>query len=166
MVKTSKKVLLEYLYLDLKTCDRCMGTDGVLDEVLLTLTPALKLAGYEVEYNKIEMETAELATKYHFLSSPTIRVNGQDVCASVKENGCGCCSEISGSDVECRVFEYDGEIYEVPPKEMVAEVILKTVFGPPEGACSRNNEYELPDNLRAFFEGKINKSCSCAGTCC
>jgi hypothetical protein len=51
----------------------------VLDEVMATLTPALKLAGYEVEYNKIEMKTAELARQYQFLSSPTIRVNGRDI---------------------------------------------------------------------------------------
>ena len=28
-----KKALIEYLYLDLKTCDRCIGTDRVLDGV-------------------------------------------------------------------------------------------------------------------------------------
>lgn len=62
-----KKVPAEYLYLDLSTCDRCIGTDNVLDEVLTTLTPAFKLAGFEVEYNKTEIKTAELAVKYRFL---------------------------------------------------------------------------------------------------
>lgn len=124
-----KKVLVEYLYLDLQTCDRCIGTDNVLDEVMMTLTPVLQLAGYEVDYNKIEMKTAELAERYHFLSSPTIRIDGKDLCTSVKENNCGCCSEISGTDVDCRIFEYHGETYEVPPKEMLAEAILRAVFG-------------------------------------
>ena len=27
---SNKKILVEYLYLDLKTCDRCIGTDNVL----------------------------------------------------------------------------------------------------------------------------------------
>ena len=40
-----KEVTIEYLYLDLKTCDRCVGTDEVLDEVLDVLEPTLKLAG-------------------------------------------------------------------------------------------------------------------------
>ncbi len=163
---SGKKVIVEYLYLDLQTCDRCIGTDKVLDEVMMVLTPALKLAGFEVEYNKIEMNTAEIAEKYKFLSSPTIRVNGQDICTSVKENSCGCCSDISGTDVACRVFEYDGANYEVPPKEMVAEAVLKVVFGQSETGCSCG-EYELPDNLKQFFEGKKNKSeCSCGGNCC
>jgi len=92
---------------------------------MMVITPGLQLAGYKVEYNKIKIATEELAKKFKFLSSPTIRVNGQDVCVSVKENSCGCCSDISGTDVDCRVFEYNGESYEVPPKEMLAEAILK-----------------------------------------
>jgi NAD-dependent dihydropyrimidine dehydrogenase PreA subunit len=152
----SKRILVEYLYLDLKTCDRCIGTSGVLDEVVMVLTPALSLAGYEVQYDKVEMKTAELAEQYRFLSSPTIRVNGQDICQSVSENSCGCCGEISGTDVDCRVFEYGGETYEVPPKEMLAEAILKGVSGAPNG-CSCG-EYRLPDNLRAFYDGKSSKS--------
>jgi hypothetical protein len=160
-----KRVLIEYLYLDLQTCERCIGTDHVLDEVMLTLTPALKLAGYQVEYNKIEMKTTEITERYRFLSSPTIRINGHDVCMSVKENSCGCCSDISGTDVACRVFEYNGETYEIPPKEMLAESILRAVFGQVESGCSCGN-YELPENLKLFFEGKAHKKCSCGGNCC
>ncbi len=160
------KIIIEYLYLDLQTCDRCIGTDNVLDEVMMTLTPAFTLAGYEVEYRKIEMKTAELAERYKFLSSPTIRVNGQDICQTVAENSCGCCGDISGTDVDCRVFEYNGETYEVPPKEMLAEAILGAVFGNVEAGCSCGS-YTLPENLKSFFEGKKNKSgCSCGGNCC
>ncbi|NLG86180.1 MAG: DUF2703 domain-containing protein [Firmicutes bacterium] len=165
-VASEKKIVVEYLYLDLQTCDRCIGTDNVLDEVMMTLTPALQLAGYEVEYNKIEMETAKIAERYKFLSSPTIRVNGQDICQSVAENSCGCCSDISGTDVDCRVFEYNGETYEVPPKEMLAEAILQAVFGHAESGCSCGG-YELPENLKTFFAGKTKKSgCYCGGNCC
>ena len=163
---SEKKIVVEYLYLDLQSCDRCIGTDNVLDEVMMTLTPAFQMAGYEVEYKKNEMETAELAEQYRFLSSPTIRVNGQDICQSVAENSCGCCSEISGTDVDCRVFEYNGEAYEVAPKEMLTESILQAVFGQVESGCSCGG-YELPENLKIFYEGKKSKSgCSCGGNCC
>lgn len=163
---SEKKIIVEYLYLDLQTCDRCIGTDNVLDEVMLTLVPALKLAGYEVEYNKVEIKTAKIAEQYRFLSSPTIRVNGQDICQTVAENSCGCCSDISGTDVDCRVFEYNGESYEVPPKEMLAQAVLQAVFGQPEIGCSCGN-YELPENLKNFFAGKEkNSGCSCGGSCC
>lgn len=164
--KPVKKVLVEYLYLDLNTCDRCIGTDKVLDEVMAILTPALDLAGYKVEYTKIELKTADLAEKYKFISSPTIRVNGQDICTSVKENSCGCCSDISGTDVDCRVFEYHGKSYEVPPKEMLASNILCAIFEKNEGGCSCESKYELPKNLKTFFDGKITKKCSCKDNCC
>lgn len=61
---SEKRVLIEYLYLDLNTCDRCIGTDAVLDEVVTAITPALKLAGFAVDYEKHEMATPELATQY------------------------------------------------------------------------------------------------------
>lgn len=163
---SEKKIVVEYLYLDIETCDRCIGTDNILDEVMMILTPTLNIAGFEVEYNKIEMNTAEVAKQYKFLSSPTIRVNGQDICQSVAENSCGCCSDISGTDVNCRVFEYNGQTYEVPPKEMLAKAILNAVFGHTGAGCSCE-KYEFPENLKEFFEGKKNKSgCSCGGNCC
>ena len=165
MAKICRKIIVEYLYLDLQTCDRCIGTDKVLDEVMLTLTPALKLAGYKIEYRKVEMKTAELAERHRFLSSPTIRVNGSDICQTVMENRCGCCGEISGTDVACRVFEFNGKSYEVPPKEMLAKAVLNAVFGHIETDCSCEN-YKLPENLKTFFEGKKSKAkCSC-GSCC
>lgn len=162
---SEKKVVVEYLYLDLTTCDRCIGTDGALDDVMLVLTPALQLAGLHVEYNKIEMVTADIATHYRFLSSPTIRVNGRDICESVAENHCACCGEISGGDVDCRVFEFDGQSFEIPPKEMLAGAVLRAVFGGTDGGCSCG-AYELPGNLKSFFEGKSRKMCSCGSHCC
>ena len=155
-----KKIVVEYLYLDLQTCERCIGTDKVLDEVMMTLSSVLKLAGYAIDYVKTEIETEEQARRYAFLSSPTIRVNGLDICGPVKENSCGCCSDISGTDTYCRVFEYNGQSYEVPPKEMLAEAVLKTVFAPPTANCG-DIGYELPENLKSFFAGKNESGCSC-----
>ncbi len=164
---SAKTILVEHLYLDLQVCDRCIGTDQVLEEVILALSPALALAGYVVEYRKIEMASPELATRYHFLASPTIRVNGRDLCASVSQNDCGCCGEISGTQVDCRTFEYQGETYEVPPKQMLAEGVLSAVFGE-ERETAADRDYRLPENLSRFYAGKQSKS-GCGyggGSCC
>lgn len=147
-----RKVIIEYLYLDLNTCERCVGTDEVLNEVLDVLKPALQLAGYEVVQQKTEMETKELATQYRFLSSPTILVNGKDICLSVEENDCGCCSDICGTDVECRVFRYGDETYEIPPKEMLANAILQTLFS--DRTDDIYSEYVMPGNLKLFYQNK------------
>lgn len=87
-------------------------------------------------YQKREMATPQLAQQYHFLSSPTILVNGQDIFGTVKESNCGCCGEIAGADVDCRVFEYEGKTYEVPTKEMLANAILKSLSAQPECAAA------------------------------
>lgn len=166
-VSHKKKVLIEYLYLDLESCDRCIGTDTALDEVMMTLTPALCLANYEVKYRKIEISTAQQAEQYQLLSSPTIRLNGKDLFGNVKENSCSCCSKMSGSEIDCRIFDYEGVSYEVPPKEMMAEAILRTVFSESESGCSYSSKYKLPENLKSFFEGKKSvKKCSCRNGCC
>lgn len=129
------------------------------------VSPVLALAGYSVAYKKVEMSTAEIAMQYRFLSSPTIRINGRDICEGVTESDCGCCGDISGTTTDCRVFEYEGKSYEVPPKAMLTERILQAIFGETSG-CSCEN-YQLPDNLKRFFDGKMVKraSCSCGDSC-
>ena len=162
-----KEVKIEYLYLDLDTCDRCVGTDAVLEDVIVELTPALELAGYSVSYSKIKIDNEELAVQHRFVSSPTIRINGRDICDEVKESDCGCCGEISGTQVDCRVFEYEGKLYEVPPKAMLAETILRNAFSDAESCNCGCGCYEVPDNLRNFFEGKAKKeTCCCGSSCC
>lgn len=147
------KITIEYLYLDLEVCDRCIGTDEVLDEVIKVLTPALRLAGYkEVVQQKIAMATPEIATQYRFISSPTIRVNGKDICLSVEENNCRCCSDIAGTNIECRIFRYKDTSYEIPPKEMLANAILQTLFSHTDD--ERVNDYTMPKNLKVFYQNK------------
>ena len=38
-----KKVLIEYLFLDLNTCDRCIGTDKVLGSMSIPWTQKVEL---------------------------------------------------------------------------------------------------------------------------
>ena len=153
-----KVVKVEYLYLDINTCERCIGTDTVLENVLKELKGAFSLAGYSIAYKKVQIKTAEMAQAYRFLSSPTIRVNGRDICASVQENNCGCCGDIAGTQVNCRVFSYNGKKYEVPPKEMLAQRILKLAFQP-QLPSLHIRKYVLPKNLKNFFDGKQRKCC-------
>jgi glutaredoxin len=162
--KNSHGCQVQYLFLDLDTCDRCAGTEKVLDKVMATLTPALQMAGYNVEYEKIEVDTAEKAEKYRFVSSPTIRVNGYDIGGEVAENNCSCCGAISGTQTDCRVFEYKGEQYDVPPEAMLAEAILKYALLPASDTASA--AYRLPENLKNFYRGKTARKNCCSGSDC
>ena len=153
-----KEIKIEYLYLDLNTCARCVGTDSVLEDVIKVLSPAFVLAGYGISYHKTEIATEKDAILHRFVSSPTIRVNGRDICNSVQKNNCGCCGDIAGTQVNCRVYSYKGKLYEVPPAEMIAEAILKMAFKPKAFPCHLGR-YVLPDNLKKFFDGKTHKCC-------
>ena len=120
--------------------------------------------------NQVEvpsMTTREIAQQHRFLSSPTIRVNGRDICTKVAENDCGCCGEISGAQVDCRVFKYGGKIFEVPPKAMLANAVLSAIFRS-DIDVEQDQIFTMPENLTRFYNGKQSKSgCTCeAENCC
>ena len=145
-----KKLTLDFLYLDLCTCERCMATDDTLNEAVAEISGVLSTLGYELAVNKVNVKTRALAEQYRFLSSPTIRVNGADICGSVEENDCRDCGNLCGDSVDCRVFLYDGKQYNQPPKAMIMDGILRAIYQP---TLPVPTEYILPDNLEHFFSG-------------
>lgn len=144
-----KIVTIDFLYLDLNTCDRCMATDDTLNESISVLTPLLQTLNYAVEINRVNITTKELAEQYRFISSPTIRVNGVDICNELRESDCKDCGDLCGDSVDCRVFVYNGEEYEEPPVVMIVDGILRALFGQPN---SSENVYEVPENLKNYFK--------------
>ena len=83
-----KQLLIDFLYLDLSVCERCQGAESNLNQAIDEVSGVLKAAGFEIEVNKVKINSKELAIKYQFESSPTIRVNGIDVQLDVKESSC------------------------------------------------------------------------------
>ncbi len=147
-----KKVVIDFLYLDLSVCERCQGTESNLDSALNELSAVLQAAGYQVEVNKINITSPELAVKYEFLSSPTIRVNGRDIAMKVTETVCKDCGDLCGSDTVCRSWVYEGIEHSEPPKAMIVEAVLKEVFDSAEKPAAKE-AYALPQNLAEFFAG-------------
>jgi hypothetical protein len=128
-----------------------------LEDAIKEVAVVLQAAGFDLVVNKINITSKELAIKYQFLSSPTIRINGRDIAMEVKETVCEDCGDLCGDDsVDCRVWTYEGTDYNVPPKAFIINAILKAVYSgtlEPEG----NTDYVLPENLKKFFEGKESK---------
>ena len=151
-----KTVIVDFLFLDLSTCDRCQGADERVAKAVEKCRPVLEACGYNLVLNQIEVDDEGLAERYRFYSSPTVRVNGVDVCPSVEENDCGCCSDMSGADIKCRIFPFNDTYYEVPPTDMLVANIVNTVI---KGMKAEPEEgpYVLPENLASFFEGKRAK---------
>jgi hypothetical protein len=146
-----RRMTIDFLYLDLSVCTRCQDTDTSLDVALAEVLGVLNATGIKVTLNKINVTSEELAIKYKFASSPTIRVNGRDIQMEVKENRCESCGDLCGDEVDCRVWVYHGKEYTVPPKAMIMEAILKAVYGAQDADEIARTEYKLPENLKRFY---------------
>src|SRR3954467_12913196 len=96
--QTSGRLRLEFLFLDLTTCSRCLGADRSLESALDVVREVLQATGVELEVDKILVESAEQARALRFVSSPTIRVDGHDVALELRESSCGseACSDGCG----------------------------------------------------------------------
>lgn len=149
----SNKLTIDFLYLDLSTCERCKTTDTALNEALAALSGVLQVMGYSVEVNKIEIQRREQAERYHFYSSPTILLKGTDIFSEVEENNCQDCSDLCGSDVDCRTFTYQGKNYNQPPAPMIVEGMLRVLYGDRK---INNEPYILPENLDNYFTALEN----------
>lgn len=146
-----KKLTIDFLFLDLSICERCIATGETLDEAVEKLTPVFETLNYDVTINKVNIDTNELAVQYQFISSPTIRVNGIDICGELVEDECENCGDLAGCSIDCRVFVYEGEEYTQPPTAAIVDGILKVLYGNMEKA---ETAYTLPENLKKYFIGR------------
>jgi hypothetical protein len=140
MSKQSQKLKIDFLYLDLSTCDRCQATDKVLDDALDELRNEIKDVK-ELVVSKIKITSDKEAKEYDFVRSPTIRINGVDVeeilsgkleikdnyCKSCESGSGRVCKETTGGGTQCRVVEYKGKTYEAVPKEMIKDAVRKVL---------------------------------------
>jgi len=155
-----ERVTIEFLYLDLRECDRCKGTSEQLESALPIIAQALEASGFEMEVYRIHVQSVQQATALGFVVSPTIRVNNRDIQFNWRETPCDPCSKGCASKVSCREWEYQGRWYEVPPKELMIRGILREVYGQSERATPEaHGTAEFPDNLKQFFANK-----PCCGT--
>jgi hypothetical protein len=167
--RTSDGLRLEFLFLDLTTCSRCLGADRSLESALDVVREVLQATGVKLEVDKVLVESAEQARALRFVSSPTIRVDGHDVALELRESSCGseACTDGCGDQIACRVWVHRGEEYTEPPVAMIVDAVLGHVYSgaPPRGARQRE-PYVLPENLARFFSAKTGSARSEESACC
>lgn len=150
-----RKIVIDFLYLDLDVCTRCQGTDNSLEEALNEIAKVLESTGAEVIVNKINVANEELALQHKFISSPTIRVNGHDIQTEIKESLCESGADLCGDEVACRVWTDHEEDYNIPPKAMIIEALLKEVYG--NKSIEEERDYIMPENLKHFYKAMKTK---------
>ncbi len=157
----SLNIDIELLYLDLDICEPCQGVDKILEESIEEVRDSLKTLGYEISLTKIHIDSQQKALDYKFLSSPTIRINKQDIQSNYKEEFCDSCSSLVNSSTNCRVWIYQNKEYNVIPKQMIIDAIFSSIYNKKENQIE-DLEYNLPENLKTFFENKtVSSSCGC-----
>lgn len=146
---------IQYMYLDLFLCERCRETEKNLNEAVEELSGILGSTGIELKIEKIHVQKEEQARQLGFISSPTIRINGYDLQPEVEESLCQCCSQLCDEDVDCRIWTYAGRVYDVPPKPMIIEAILKEAYcNRGESLAQKSLPANIPENLQRFFRSR------------
>ena len=164
----TKSVEIDFMYIDLETCTRCMGTDANLSIALDSAAKGLEASDVEVTIRKTLVDTEQKAQELSFVASPTIRVNGSDIALELRESSCATCGEACGCDgeIDCRVWVYQGQEYTAAPVGMIVDAILSAVYSQRETAAKPQalTAKAVPENLKLFFASKAAKLQSCCST--
>ena len=152
------RVPVDFLYLDLTTCDRCIGTASNLDRAVELLSPILREVGVQLDVRKKLVEAEDQARELGFVSSPTILVDGYDIAGQLRESRCGPCGDACGCGdgdtcINCRVWVYNGNEHTEAPVGLIADAILGAVYGHPQRQRAVRGE-KLNENLERFFSGR------------
>lgn len=164
----NRRVVIEFLYLDLSRCTRCRDTDRNLEAALADAARILRANGVDVEVRKIHVQSEEQARELTFVISPTIRVNGRDIAFELKESRCeGCSCGCEEDGVTCRVWTYRGRDYDAAPKELIVDAVLRAApDSSSEPTHTVNRMADVPDNLKRFFAARRRTASARAAACC
>ena len=132
--------------------DGRLGSDAAKADIV-SREPA---TGAEITLKQIHVESLEQAIALGFQISPTIRINGRDLQLNFKESHCPTCSELSGTETNCRVWDFNGKEHKSLPKEMLIEAVLREIFG---GAAEDQTDKTALNkgalkNMKSFFDSK------------
>lgn len=167
--KVEKRTIeLEFLYLDLNTCTRCVGTNENLESALQSVADVLALTNTAVIVRKVLIENEEQALAHQFVTSPTIRVNGRDIALSMRESQCDSCTDLCGcaEGTDCREWEYQGEVFMEAPVGLIVEAVLAEIYGGGAANTAVATASTVPDNLKNFFAGQAQVAAVTANSCC
>lgn len=161
----AEEIKVEFFYLDNETCSWCGDTEKALDEAVAEAEALLARRGVKIRLEKVHLTSAEQAAAHGVVISPTVRIDGYDLQGEIEEKYCPACSELSGEEVNCRVWRYKGKEYTAPPREMIVEALLRAAEeenGKKKGGGIFSPA--LASAISKFFQGRERRQS--ASSCC
>ena len=153
------RIVIDFLFLDLTSCERCVGTDENLSAALQATRQVLEASGRQVEVRKHLVETEQDARRLRFVSSPTLRLNGKDLAVELTETSCGseACADGCGAHIDCREWTHQGRQYTQAPVALIVDAVLREIYTdrrPTDEDAEPAGPYAVPENLQRFFRAK------------
>ena len=162
-----QRIKIDFLYIDLEVCERCIKTNTNLEAALSEVSHILETVGVEVTLRKTLVASEAQAQALGFFSSPTLRVNGKDISLEFRESRCASCETCAcNGAVHCRVWVFRGREYTEAPKAMIVDAILREVYRSESLQERPVRPHEVPENLRRFFAGKAALAAVNETSCC
>lgn len=126
-----KTITLEWFYYDKEgvTCSRCRNSIENIRRVVKKMVTPLKNIKIDIELKEIPLPEE----KIH--KSNTLKINGIDIEAILQESKshmteCADCSAITGKQVKCISYSYQGLDTDIISEQMVEQAILAMVASP------------------------------------
>ena len=123
----TKKLRIEFRYVDRNTCSRCRTTDKNVEKTVQGLRKALQETGVAIDFKTTKLPVSRLT------QSNSILINGKDVEELVngrrntRSSACQGCSKIMKNPCECRTYVYRGRKHSYIPRAMIHEAIQNSL---------------------------------------
>jgi hypothetical protein len=166
---TRRTIALELLALDLTSCTRYVGTLANVEQAIGILQQVLQVTGFDVRVQKMLIASEVQARQHHFVTSPTLRINGQDIVFETLESACDSCTEQCGcpEGTRCRVWRYQGLEYTEAPVGLIVEAMLRAMYSSRTQAAAAPAGYAgVPENLQRVFASRSAGESTTALACC
>jgi len=148
---------VELLVIDLEVCARCVPTGEQLRRAIELVAPVAEARDITITYSETIVTTPEEAKLHALVSSPTIRINGQDIQQDIRESECESCGDLTDGSaaIDCREWHYHGRVYTAAPLPLLLESLTDALERFDELPHVTPAPLEtLPTNLVTYFETK------------